>query len=214
MSIFQRLNPLRLVRAADSVPQLHSLGEKLRDDQKEMTRQLRTISRQLEQLEETLKGQQKILDTVPELQAQVRRSVTAYTKDARQKGLLEALHAKLGDGERIAAHAAAAVARAQLNLDPFPHIVIDKLLPDDMGSELISALPSNAFFKTEDMTRQELEVPFVFAPEYSRVMWNTFFDKVIAEAMVPALMEKFRPALDDFLSTHWPELGSMAEAGS
>jgi hypothetical protein len=213
MSIFERLNPLRIVRTVDSVPQLRALGEKVREDQKEMTRQLRTISRQLEQLEETLKGQQKILDAVPELQAQVRRCVTAYTKDARQTDLLEALRTKLGDGERIAAHAAAAVSRAQLELDPFPHIVIDKLLPDDIGSELIRALPSNAFFKTEDMTRQELEVPFVFAPEYSRVMWNTFFHKVIAQAMVPALMEKFRQALDDFLFTHWPELGSMAEAG-
>ena len=178
-----------------------------------MTRQLRTISRQLEQLEETLNRQQKILDGIPELQAQVRRCVTAYTKDARQTDVLAALRAELGDGEAMAAHAAAAVAHAQLELDPFPHIVIDKFLPDDMGAELIRALPSNAFFKTEDMTRQELEVPFVFAPEYSRVMWNTFFHKVIAQAMVPALMEKFRPALDDFLQTHWPELGTMAEAG-
>jgi hypothetical protein len=44
-------------------------------------------------------------------------------------------------------------------------------------------------------------------------MWNTFFEKVIAQAMVPAIMEKFRPALDDLLRRHWPELGSMAEAG-
>ena len=33
------------------------------------------------------------------------------------------------------------------------------------------------------------------------------------ETMVPALTEKFRPALDEFLRTHWPELGSMADAG-
>src|SRR5262245_7843599 len=213
MSIFERLNPLRIVRTVDSVPQLRSLGEKVREDQKEMTRQLRTISRQLEQLEEKLTRQQKILDSIPELQAQVRRSTTAYTKDARQGDLVAALRTKLDDGSRVAAHAAAAVSRAQLELDPFPHIVIDKLLPDDMSSELIRAMPSNAFFKTEDMTRQELEVPFVFAPEYSRIMWNTFFHKVIDEAMVPALMEKFRPALDDFLRTHWPELVSMADAG-
>jgi len=213
MSILERLNPLRIVRTVDSVPQLRSLNEKVRQDQKEMTRQLRTISRQLEQLEETLNRQQKILDGIPELQAQVNRCVTAYTKDARQTDLVAALHTTLGDGEAMAAHAAAAVARAQLELDPFPHIVIDKLLPDDVAGELIRALPSNPFFKTEDMTRQELEVPFVFAPEYSRLMWNTFFHKVIAQAMVPALMEKFRPALDDFLRTHWPELGTMTEAG-
>jgi hypothetical protein len=213
MSILERLNPLRIVRTVDSVPQLRSLNEKMRQDQKEMTRQLRTISRQLEQLEATLNRQQKILDGIPELQAQVRRCATAYTKDARQADLVAELRAKLGDGQRIADHAAAAVARAQLELNPFPHIVIDNLLPDDMSSELIRAMPSNAFFKTEDMTRQELEVPFVFAPEYSRIMWNTFFHKVIDEAMVPAITEKFRPALDDFLRTHWPELGSMAEAG-
>jgi hypothetical protein len=213
MSIFERLNPLRIVRTVDSVPQLRSLGEKVREDQKEMARQLRTISRQLEQLEETLNRQQKVLDEIPELQAQVRRCMTAYTKDARQTEWLESLREKLGDGERIAAHAIAAVQRAQLELDPFPHIVIDKLLPEEMANELIRAVPSNTFFKTEDMKRQELEVPFVLAPAYSREMWNTFFHKVIAEAMVPALMEKFRPALDDFLHTHWPELGSMAESG-
>ena len=213
MSILERLNPLRIVRTVDSVPQLRSLNEKMRQDQKEMTRQLRTISRQLEQLEATLNRQQKILDSIPELQAQVRRCTTAYTKDARQADLVAELRAKLGDGQRIADHAAAAVARAQLELDPFPHIVIDNLLPDDISSELIRAMPSNAFFKTEDMTRQELEVPFVFAPEYSRIMWNTFFHKVIDDAMVPAITEKFRPALDDFLRTHWPELGSMAESG-
>ena len=213
MSIFNRLNPLRIVRTVETVPHLHSLGEKVREDQKEMVRQLRTISRQLAQLEETLKGQEKVLEVIPELQAQVRRCVTAYTKDVRQAGLLPGLRAKLGDGEHIAAHAASAVARAQLEPDPFPHIVIQNLLPDDLHSELIRALPSNAFFKTQDMTRQELEVPFVFAPEYSRVVWGMFFTKVIAEAMVPALTEKFRPALDDFLRTHWPQIGSMAEAG-
>lgn len=213
MSIFERLNPLRIVRTVDAVPQLRSLGEKVREDQKEMTRQLRAISRQLEQLEETLNRQQKVLDAIPELQAQVRRCMTAYTKDVRQAEWVESLRETLGDGERMGIHAVDAVSRARLELDPFPHIVIDKLLPDDMANELIRALPANPFFKTEDMTRQELEVPFVFAPAYSRLMWNTFFQKVIAEAMVPALMEKFRPALDDFLRTHWPELGSMAEAG-
>src|ERR1044072_8242906 len=124
MSIFERLNPLRIVRTVDSVPQLRTLGEKVREDQKEMVRQLRTISRQLEQLEETLNRQQKVLDSIPELQAQVRRSVTAYTKDARQTDLVAALNSKLGDGEEMAAHAAAAVARAQLELDPFPHLAI------------------------------------------------------------------------------------------
>jgi hypothetical protein len=171
------------------------------------------MSRQLEQLQETLERQQKVLARIPELEAQVQRCMTAYTKDVRQAEQVAALQVKLGDGEHLAAHAAAAVARASLELDPFPHIVVHDLLPDDVDDELVRALPSKTFFKTEDMTRQEIEVPFVFAPEYSRLMWGTFFNKVIAQAMVPALMEKFRPALDDFLRTHWPGLGTMAESG-
>ncbi|HEU4691831.1 MAG TPA: hypothetical protein VFS23_25880 [Vicinamibacterales bacterium] len=213
MSIFERLNPLRIVRTVDTVPRVQNLAEKMREEQKEMSRQLRTITRQLEQLEQTLSRQEKILAGVPELQAQVRRCVTAYTKDARQAEWLPALRATLGDGERIAAHAAAAVARARLELEPFPHILIDNLLPDDVAGELLRAIPSSAFFKTENMKRQELEVPFEFAPEYSRIVWGLFFNKVISEAMVPALTDKFRPALDEFLRTHWPELGSMAGAG-
>ena len=213
MSIFERLNPLRIVRTVDTVPRLQSLAEKMREEQKEMSRQLRTITRQLEQLEETLSRQEKILAGVPELQAQVRRCATAYTKDARQAEWLPALRATLGDGERIATHAAAAVARARLEREPFPHILIENLLPDDIAGELLRAIPSSTFFKTENMKRQELEVPFDFAPEYSRIVWGLFFNKVITETMVPALTDKFRPALDEFLRTHWPELGSMADAG-
>ena len=48
MSILERLNPLRIVRTVDSVPQLRSLNEKLRQDQKEMTRQLKEAGARLD----------------------------------------------------------------------------------------------------------------------------------------------------------------------
>ena len=119
----------------------------MRDDQKTLSRQLRTITRQLEQLEETLKRQEKSLAGIPELQTEVRRCRTVYAEDARQAHLLPALRARLGDGEQIAAHTAAAVAKAPLELDPFPHIVIDELLPDDACSQLVRALPPTPPFR-------------------------------------------------------------------
>src|SRR4030095_16054617 len=96
MSILARLNPLRVVRAVDIVPDLQNLGEKLRDDQKTLSRQLRTIARQLEHLEDTLKRQEKVLAGIPELQTEVRRCVAAYTGDARQAHLLPGLSARVG----------------------------------------------------------------------------------------------------------------------
>ena len=213
MSFLGRLNPLRIVRTADSVPSLQNAVEKMREDQKAMTRELRTMTRQLEQIEQRLASQDKVLAAVPQLQAQIQRCVTAYTKDARQAARMPSLRARLGEGEAIASHVASAVARAALELDPFPHVVIENLLPEDLSDELIGALPPAAFFTTEKMSRQELEVPFEFAPEYSRLVWGLFFSKAITETMVPALTEKFRPALDDFLRSHWPELGSLSQAG-
>lgn len=213
MSIFERLNPLRIVRAADAVPRLQNLGGKLKDDQKEVARQLRAMVRQLEQLEQTLKEQKEILACVPELQDKLQQCVTAYTFDSRYADLLPAIRARLGNGDRVAAHAAAAVNRAELELDPCPHVVIENLLPEDVCSELMNAVPSSQFFKSRDRVREELGVPFEFAPAYSRLVWGHFFDHVIARALVPALTDKFRPALDVFVRTHWPELGSMAESG-
>ncbi len=212
MSILERLNPLRVIRAADSVSRLENLGDKLREDQKEMARQLRAITRQLEQLGETLKRQEDVLASVPGLHAEVQQCLTSYKTDARHADRLPALRAALEDGNRLAAHAAAAVARAPLQLDPFPHVVIENLLPDDAADELVGALPSSVFFK-RNAKRHQLQVPFVFAPAYSRLVWGIFFERVITETLLPALTEKFRPALDEFVRIHWPHLRSMTEGG-
>src|SRR4029434_6010961 len=98
-------------------------------------------------------------------------------------------------------------------LDPFPHIIIDELLPDDVCSELIRALPPKPFFQTENATRQKLDIPCMFAPKYSGIVWGLIYNKVIARAMVTALTEKFRPALDRFIHVQWPALGSLAQSG-
>ena len=212
MSLLERLNPLRVIRAADSVSRLEDLGDKLREDQKEMARQLRAITRQLEQLGQTLKRQEDVLASVPGLHAEVQQCLASYKTDARHADRLPALRASLAEGKRLAAHAAAAVARAPLQLDPFPHVLIENLLPDDAADELVGALPSSVFFK-RNAKRHQLQVPFVFAPAYSRVVWEIFFEQVVTETLLPALTEKFRPALDDFVRTHWPHLRSMAEGG-
>jgi hypothetical protein len=213
MSILERFNPLRIVRTVDTVPRLRDLGEKLREDNKAVARQLRTIAGQLARLEQALGAQKDVLAQVPELQARIGQCMSAYMKDARFADQVPALRAMLGDGERMAAHAAAAVARSTLQLDPCPYVVIEDLLPPDVCEELVGAMPSSIFFKSQDMSRQEMQVPFVFAPERSRLVWGLFFERVISDAMVRALTEKFRPALEEFVRATWPAFGSMAEAG-
>jgi hypothetical protein len=104
------------------------------------------------------------------------------------------------------------VGRAELHLDPGAHIVIEDLLPEDICDELVEAVPGSEFFSAQNVKRQEIGVPFVFAPEYNRMVWG-FFYRVLEDAILPAVVEKFRPALDDFMRKHWPRRGSFAESG-
>src|SRR5688572_32754945 len=50
---------------------------------------------------------------------------------------------------RIAAHVTRAIADAPLVTDPFEHIVVERLLPDDVYDVLLHAIPPTPFF-TED----------------------------------------------------------------
>jgi len=207
----RRFNPLRIVRAADSVPRLQEIGGKLRDDQKEVARQLRAMSRQLEQLEQAVKSQGEMLARLPDLQLQVQQCVAIYKKDAADAEMLSRVRAML-DSERVARHARAAVMRAPLDMDPGAHIVVEDLLPDAVSDELVAAVPASRFFPGGNVKRQEIGVPFFFAPEYNRLVWG-FFYKVLEQTILPAVIEKFRPALDNFMRKHWPRFGSFAESG-
>jgi len=152
------------------------------------------------------------LESIPDLQTKVEQCMVAYQKDARFADRVPAFLAKVGT-DRVLAHVRAAVERAQLHHDPCAHVVIDRVVPEDVYDELMSALPAPVFFKRQDRTREEMQVPFVFAPKYSRVVWDFFIQQIMEEALVPALTEKFRPALDDFLAKYWPGLGSWSESG-
>jgi len=208
-----RFSPLRLVGASDAVSRLERRTSALQLAQKDHARTLRKMTQQLDRLEALLRRQQAVLDEIPNMQEKLGQAWAVYLKDAREAGRMPAARALLADTTRIGAHAAAAVGRARLVAAPTPHVVIQDLLPDDVYDELIRAIPSVTFFKSRDPTRQETQVPFVFAPEHTRLVWGTFYDTVVSDALIRALTAKFGSALDDFVRTHWPAYESLAAAG-
>jgi hypothetical protein len=207
----RRLNPLRIVRAVDALPRLQEVGERFREDQKEVARQLRAMSARLEQLERTVKSQHEMLARLPALERRVQQSIAVYEMDATHAKKLPRIRAML-DTDRVRQHATAAVARAELQVHPGAHIVIDDLLPGDVANELVKAVPPTMFFKDRNLQRQEMGVPFFVAPEYSRLVWGFFYD-VLEHAILPAIIEKFQPSLDEFVRSRWPELGSFVDSG-
>jgi hypothetical protein len=152
------------------------------------------------------------MDRLPELEAKVEQCMVAYQKDARFADRVPAFLARM-DPIRVQQHVRAVVAAAPLESDPCAYVVLNDLIPDDLYDEMLSALPSTVFFKRHDPTREEMQVPFPFAPAYSRVVWDFFLTHVVEQALIPALTDKFGPALDAFLARHWPSLGRWEQSG-
>lgn len=151
------------------------------------------------------------LERLPELEQRVEQCMVAYQKDARFADRVTQFQARI-DPRRVQEHVRAIVAAAPLEMDPCAYVVLNDVIPDDLYDEMLSALPSTVFFKRHDPTREEMQVPFNFAPAYSRVVWDFFLTHVVEQALIPALTDKFRPALDTFLAKHWPSLGTWAES--
>ena len=212
MSILNRLSrlmPWEVGRAVEAVPQLR---RRVGENQKAVTRQLRQLTSQIEELQRMLTHQQEALAKLPRIHEQVLQCMTSSMLDADQLEETTALRRQL-DPNALRSHAAAAVRRASYCTDPCPHLLIENLLPDEWCDELVRAIPPRQFFKSHNMARQEIAVPFGFAPAYNRLVWNVFFRSVIEGALIPGILERFGPELDAFVQRHWPSFGSLAGAG-
>lgn len=211
-SRLSRYNPARIVRAVEQVPDLHEFAKRMKQAQKDTDRQLQSLDARLAAIESSLAAHAAALETLPKLEGRIEQSMEVYRSDAKYAARMQTLPEKLL-GPRVSAHVRAAVERTPLELDPFPHVVVDDLLPDDVYAEVVSAMPDAVFFKRENVSRQEMQVPFTFAPAYSQTVWDFFYEQAIEKALLAALVEKFRPALDAFVARYWPALGNWAGAG-
>ena len=181
--------------------------------QEQTRRRLEILSKQLDELAQTVADQNDALAGVPALGVKVEQCIRAYRSD-EIKGVARLARARqLLDAGRVASHVREAVVAAPLELDPFPHVVIDGLLPEQIYSELVAAIPHPIFFRESDAGVDQLGVPFTFAPAHSREVWGFFVREVIDRALAPALADKFQTPLDDLVRSHWPDCASMTEAG-
>ena len=206
IQILLRLSPLapwRLLRTLDEVRELPALRTQVKQGLKESKRLKKQILKVQRQLDVRLAG----------LRTRVDQSRAIYKSDTRFKRALERALQRIGDA-RVSAQVRAVVAAAPLESDPCPYIVLDDLLPDDVYDALISAIPPPLFFDHLNVTRQDLKVPFEFAPRYHWEIWHAFQKHVFMKELVPALTDKFQDDLDLLVRTQWPGIAdSMADAG-
>jgi hypothetical protein len=152
---------------------------------------VRRLTDQVARLNETLA---RTLATLDEVQRSAEQTRLVLRLNQRQQADVDRLPQVL-DVVRVEAFIRHAIAGATLHDDPFPHVLIEPLLPDDVYKAVLRAIPAVAFFDTRDRVKQNLRVPFEFAPALSEAVWR-FVDDVIARNILrSAVLEKFRQPL-------------------
>ena len=216
VQVLLRLSPLapwRFLRTLDEIRELPALRTQVKHGLKETKR----LKKQITELQRRLDAQAKQTRDEPKelagLRTRVEQARAIYKIDIRFTRKLDRALQQIGDA-RVPAHVRAVVAAAPLESDPCPYVVLDDLLPDDVYDALISAIPPPLFFDHLNVTRQDLKVPFEFAPRYHWEIWHAFQKHIFMKELVPALTDKFQDDLDLLVRTRWPGVAdSMADAG-
>jgi hypothetical protein len=159
----------------------------------------------------TLDEVERLHDQFHRLETRVRQLIAAHESSEKTVERLRAALAAF-DPDRIRSQVAGAVAAAPLAAEPFSHVVIERLLPDDAYDQLVKAIPPPLFFEHLDRNHQEVMVPSDLAPLFSREVWAAFYGRGVTDALVPGLVDKFRAPLDGLVCRYWPSYRSLAGA--
>jgi hypothetical protein len=127
-------------------------------------------------------------------------------RDIELQDDLDSLASVMCDRE-IHEHITSRIARATLNSSPFPHAVIDRVLPDALYEALIRGLPPVELFNDRLPNERQLAVPFKIAPMYGRRVWTYMARTIVEETLTPAILRLFAPVLNAWLCQNFPALG-------
>ncbi len=152
------------------------------------------INRLTRLVEELSAGQQAAVDRSIKADRTAMQVKSAFRLNDQQRHLIAACDTRLNPATVIA-HVRQAVMRAELLTDPFPHVVVDKLLPDDVYKLALDAIPPELFFGERDPIKQNLRLPMDFGPTLSARVWDFIEETVARDAIRPAVLEKFHEHL-------------------
>jgi hypothetical protein len=110
------------------------------------------------------------------------------------------------DEQRIYAHVRAALQNSELRLEPFPHVVVDNVLPRDFHDALIAGIPPAELFADNPVNKRQLRVPFALAPGHSRRVWHYMATVVVDRIFTELMVERFRVPLAAWIAERWPML--------
>ncbi len=144
------------------------------------------------------------VDLLTVREAQLRAVAMADAAFEEEAGQLPAIC----DTARVFEHVRQAVARSPLQLDPLPYMVIRDVFPPDFYDALVLGIPPNELFADRPRNKQQLKVPFLYGPAYSRAIWTFLVDVALEGAFQPAIVDKFREPLAQWIAHEFPAVAS------
>jgi hypothetical protein len=194
------LRPRTLTRMRKSLDDVAEGVRELRRAAKEQAR----VAARVEEMHARLRELGEKVEALTLRESQLRAVAVA---DASFKEEMQRLSA-ICDEARILAHVDEAVRRSRLKTDPLPYLVVPNVFPPDFYAALVRAIPPIELFADRPHNKRQMTVPFVYGPEYSRAIWTFLVDVVLEAAFQPAIIEKLREPLGEWIAQEWPPLAS------
>ncbi len=136
----RRLSPSTLMRHLGELERLPKLRERDREP-RERVKHLTSAQKSSD------KAAARLTTEVGRLETRVKQLVAAHETTEKEAGEVARITV-FSDPDRVLQHVRRAVDEAPLGLDPFPHIVVDPVLPDDAYEALVQAVPPPRFLST------------------------------------------------------------------
>jgi hypothetical protein len=174
-------------------------GERLRRElQGEVKREIKRLVTEQERLSRIVTSlQESLLESVAKQERAERRAkqlILTAALNKKQSHYLEKLPMVL-DPARVSAHVRDAIGRAALVADPFPHIVVDDVVPGDVYTMMLRAIPPQEFFGDKDYIKQNLRIPIGGGPDLAMRVWEFVDDVIARDIIVPAVIARFEEPL-------------------
>ncbi|MEQ1759774.1 MAG: hypothetical protein ABL986_15770 [Vicinamibacterales bacterium] len=163
------------------------------------------VSRAIDRVDDLRQATRELTRSIDVLRTRTDQLAAIEQSDWELQDALDALPSTL-DTERVRAHVTKAIDQARLELDPFPHLLVESWLPTDVYKLMVNGLPPAIFFAEREVSRQRLSVPFRLAPRYSRRVWQMVTREIVSSIAGPLLNEKFKEPVRDYVHALCPDL--------
>ena len=168
--------------------------------------QTAAIAEALEALKASVETLQQSVETIGD---RLQLLATVRKQDLQADGAMPRVVTELeGMADAIEARIERVTAGLTVSTEPFPHVVIDELLPVDLYRTMLESLPPREFWRSSGRGRDYWEIETDVGPWPTEAVWRFVDRRIVNEILRPRLERAF----DSHLARFWRDNFDMDPA--